>query len=370
MISLKGITWNHPRGYAPLRACSVFENISVEWDVRSLKDFGDASLSALAANYDLLVIDHPHCGEASRGPLMPFDQIIDSAELARVATDEPTSSYLSYFLDSRQWALPIDAACQVGSFRPDLIDRASLPDTWDAFFLLAERLRKREQWAVMALCPTDALCSFLTLCAQGGDPPSETQWIQKDTAVSVIEKLKLIHSYCHPESLNLNPIGIYEGMSKRDDWVYCPLAFGYADYARPETQASRLSFAYIPEKKGSLLGGAGIGVSSKCSHPEEAMRYAVYLSSPAVQSGAYVENFGQPAHPHAWEDTRCNQMTGDFFSGTYATIKQAYTRPRLSGWPEFQEMVGETMHACLQDGMSSSQASEQLEAEHRRLMCS
>lgn len=45
-ITLKGIAWDHPRGYEPLRATSeVFSKkrpeVSIQWDIRSLKEFGD-----------------------------------------------------------------------------------------------------------------------------------------------------------------------------------------------------------------------------------------------------------------------------------------------------------------------------------------
>ncbi len=48
MIELRGIGWDHPRGYEPLTAASEeFKkshlNVIMKWDVRSLKEFGDMS---------------------------------------------------------------------------------------------------------------------------------------------------------------------------------------------------------------------------------------------------------------------------------------------------------------------------------------
>ena len=69
MITLRGITWDHPRGYAPLAASvapyAQAHSVRVEWERRSLKDFGDAPLPELARDYDLLIIDHPHVGQES-----------------------------------------------------------------------------------------------------------------------------------------------------------------------------------------------------------------------------------------------------------------------------------------------------------------
>ena len=69
-ITLRGITWNHPRGLDPLLAANtVYPNVapgvSVEWTTRSLSGFGEDPLIELAASYDLLVIDHPFVGDAA-----------------------------------------------------------------------------------------------------------------------------------------------------------------------------------------------------------------------------------------------------------------------------------------------------------------
>ncbi len=42
-ITLKGMTWSHPRGYDPVVACAELylkeTGVTVEWDKRSLQDF-------------------------------------------------------------------------------------------------------------------------------------------------------------------------------------------------------------------------------------------------------------------------------------------------------------------------------------------
>jgi multiple sugar transport system substrate-binding protein len=52
MIILKGIAWDHPRGYQPLGAISEefskeYPMVSIIWDVRSLKEFGDMPIEEL-----------------------------------------------------------------------------------------------------------------------------------------------------------------------------------------------------------------------------------------------------------------------------------------------------------------------------------
>jgi len=66
-ITLKGMTWNHPRGYDPMVACSrLFEEqtgTAIHWEKRSLQDFETYPVEELARAYDLIVIDHPHVGQ-------------------------------------------------------------------------------------------------------------------------------------------------------------------------------------------------------------------------------------------------------------------------------------------------------------------
>jgi multiple sugar transport system substrate-binding protein len=369
MIQLKGITWDHPRGYAPLRACARWGDIEVDWQARSLKDFGDASIAELAAEFDLIILDHPHSGEAATGILLPLDAHIDAATLAEIATDSPSASFRSYNFEGHQWALPIDAACQVGAYRPDLVRADELPQTWEDFISFASALRKRGLWAAMALCPTDTLCSFLTLSAQLGDAPETDQWIAPATVVQVIKQLKAIRDVCHPDSLSMNPIAVYEAMSKGDEaMAYCPLAFGYTDYARPNASGHRLDFTGIPGTHSTLLGGAGIGVSAKTTEPAAAMRYAAHLCGAEIQSGSYVEHNGQPAHPAALTSEAANRHTGNFLSNTRSTIELAYTRPRLAGWPEFQEYLGDAVHQCLLDEASIDETVKDLATKHLQFL--
>jgi multiple sugar transport system substrate-binding protein len=76
-ITLRGITWNHPRGLDPLLAASdvyadLVTGVRVEWTTRSLSGFGEDPLIDLAASYDLLIIDHPFVGDAAASRCLRF----------------------------------------------------------------------------------------------------------------------------------------------------------------------------------------------------------------------------------------------------------------------------------------------------------
>ncbi len=84
LISLKGITWGHSRGYTPLKALAqrfseLHPGVEIEWQKRSLQAFADQPLDDLCPHFDLLVIDHPWVGTVARfGYTLPLDQHLSS----------------------------------------------------------------------------------------------------------------------------------------------------------------------------------------------------------------------------------------------------------------------------------------------------
>src|ERR1700748_177154 len=116
MITLRGITWNHTRGFLPKvatgqRLQELNPDIEIQWQTRSLQAFADFSIEQLAATFDLLVIDHPSIGEAAtEGLFVPLDTVLPKAFLDDQAAQTVGSSHASYAYDGHHWALAIDAA--------------------------------------------------------------------------------------------------------------------------------------------------------------------------------------------------------------------------------------------------------------------
>ena len=80
MIKLKGMTWDHSRGYDPMIATSIRfaekhdNEVDIEWDKRPLQAFADRPIEEMTDDYDLIVIDYPHVGEvAAKGLLQNLD---------------------------------------------------------------------------------------------------------------------------------------------------------------------------------------------------------------------------------------------------------------------------------------------------------
>jgi multiple sugar transport system substrate-binding protein len=360
---LRGITWDHVRGYGPLEA-SVFTykteaGIQTQWEKRSLKNFGDASLEVLAQEYDLIIMDHPHCGTAlATRCILPLNEILGHQQIVDVASNAIGPSFDSYLYEQHQWALPIDAACQVSCHRSDLLDDIPLPTSWPDVFNIAELLKSRGLYIGAALCPTDCNCSFLTLCAQFGDPVQEDKFTTIVTAREAVRVLKRLHHICHPKSSTWNPVMLYDYMSTQHDVAYSPLAFGYTNYSRKGYSDKLLSFGTIPGYYHAILGGAGIAVSAYSKEPKAAAEYAQWLCHDHYQSTGYIEAGGQPAHRNAWTNKANNDLTGGFFSKTRSTIEAAYVRPRNLNWPLFQEALGATIH----DGLITNKSTEHTSA--------
>ncbi|MEO8763282.1 MAG: ABC transporter substrate-binding protein [Ginsengibacter sp.] len=353
---LKGITWDHPRGYDPLIACSLLYTelygVTIEWEKRSLSNFGDESLAGLAARYDLLIIDHPHTGVAyETNCLFSLNELLKEEIIDALKKQTAGPCFSSYEYKGTQWALPIDAAMQCASYRKDLLDDIEPPKNWEEVFKFADTLKKKNLKIGMALCPTDSLCSFLSITAQLGSPVIEdkTLLLHQDIGLQSLELMRKMRDNFHENSLNWNPIQLYDHMCTHDDIAYVPLAFCYANYSRDGFRKNELSFTNAPGYNNAVLGGAGIGISSKSKFLQQAAHYAAWICSAEIQGSVYVTAQGQPANMVAWKSVHSNELTNNFFCNTFDTLANAFVRPRYSGWPGFQKYLGEVVHDHLKN---------------------
>jgi multiple sugar transport system substrate-binding protein len=384
-LVLRGITWDHPRGLQPLLAtagayAAHADGVVVEWEARSLLGFGEDPLEVLAGRYDLLVIDHPFVGEAaSLRCLVPLGGCLPPEPLEALAGASVGPSFASYVWDGQLWALPIDAAAQVSVARPDLLARAGeeVPRTWDEVLALGHRLRAGGLAMAMPMIPTDLVPTFYTLAANLGiEPLAEPgrEVLPAGHLDRVLDLLLALRDACHPDSARLDPPRLLDRMANDAGIAYCPLAFGYSNYARAGFRRTRLRFADIPsaggEPKGSTLGGAGVAVSSACRAPRQAAAYALWLASGPVQAEDYFRGGGQPAHRDAWTSDRSNDETLGFFRGTLRTLDRAFLRPRWPGYKTFQDLVGPVLHRFMAGQLARSALADALEearAESQRV---
>jgi multiple sugar transport system substrate-binding protein len=367
-ITLKGLTWDHPRGFAPLAAgAPEYERqhpeIAIQWQRRSLREFGEAPIERYVDRYDLLVVDHPFVGfAAAHQVLINLAGFLTEAEKRHFAADSVGPSWESYWYGGGLWALPIDAATQVASYRPDLLLGLSstVPETLDGVLELGRTARRAGKFIIVPACSTDAICLFFTLSANLGNPISEERgfFIEDPAAREVLDRLHALIAIAHPNSLDWNPIQVYDFMLSGSDAVYCPYAFGYSNYSRLGI-APRLEFTNAPAAgargcAGTMLGGTGVAVSNLSRHQPEAIAYAKWLAGPEHQKGTYFRGGGQPASLAAWTDPSVNAACEAFFAGTLQTLQTAYVRPRFDGFVRFFEAAGVEINHCLRGQVSDA----------------
>jgi len=365
---LQGITWDHPRGVDCLKAASEEfsrhnRSIRIDWTARPLREFEDTPLIELAERYDLLAIDHPHIGDAvEQGALLALEPLLPASDLNRLGEDSPGPSHASYSWHGQQWALAVDAACQVSAYRPDLIDQAELPGTWKALErLAAEHGRER---IALAANPTHLWCALLSLCeasAQntGRRPDGRPVWwgdegIDPAILVQALRLLQELLTMCAPASLKHDPISLLDQMSETDDYLYVPLVFGYVTYSHPRPGLARIRFTNPPglggTGTGTITGGVGLAISAKSKTPKNAADFLHFVTSARCQGGTYLAAGGQPGLRSVWGDPAANRPVDGFFADTLYTMDRSFLRPRLVGYPDYQRHASLRLHEMFLSG--------------------
>lgn len=369
-ITLKGMTWNHPRGYDPMAACAQRwydqTGVTVEWEKRSLQDFETFPVEELARQFDLIVIDHPHVGQVTHEKcLLPLDVAGRESERAALAAASIGQSYPSYAWQGRQWAFPIDAATQVQAWRPDLL--ATPPVSWAGVLELA-----RAGKVLVPLRPPHSLMSFYTLCGNLGRPcavngPGEL--IDLETGTQVFEMLREIADLVDPACFEMDPIAVLERMAQPGtNAAVAPLIYGYVSYSVSGFRSGLIRFGDIPPAGnsgpiGSALGGTGIAVSAFSENPDAAIDFAYWIASGDIQKADYATAGGQPGHADAWEDNIVNQATTDFYRATRATLDAAWVRPRHDGYMAFQQSASDRLN----EGLLQRQSARTVVSDINRL---
>ncbi len=375
MTILKGITWDHSRGFTSVVATAqrfhqLNPDIDIVWEKRSLQAFADENLEDLSKRYDLLVIDNPWAGTISRGKwLKPINALLSAEYLQDQASNSVGHSHASYIDQGNQWALAIDAACPVNAHRPDLLEKigADVPVTWDDVMALA-----RKGHVMCPSIPLDVYGNFLNLLKSSGKTIfATTEYVaERADALEALEMLREFQSHIHADYFKLNPIKALERMSQTDSAAYCPFTYGYSNYSRKGYAPKHIRFGSAPEvipgKAGeTMLGGTGLAISSACQHPEIAARYAEFTASGAVQSGVFYEAGGQPGHRSAWVSDEINATCDDYFKRTLKTLDHSFVRPRYAGYLDFQDIAGDPIHEYLREGGDANKVLDVLDQMYR-----
>jgi len=379
MITLRGITWENPRGYDPLIAAAAqwtatHPEVEIIWDQQPWYLFEEHILASLAAGdgkYDLIMFDHPWVGKlANEQWLLPWNSLLSDDYLVDLQQRVVAPSVKSYEWNGRLWALPLDAASHASLYRADMINRAELPQTWDdvAAWAKAHHDPPHRYGLVLSLEGVLGHCLFLSMMAGMGhhafhDPENPT--CDPQVAEYVLRLLKELIQFVPPGSTKWGPWDIYDHMSQQSDVGYSPSIFAYVNYfvGRPQSQHLRLGTVPAFSGKGSgrpILGGVGLGIAHTCTHVEEAAAYGRFLMSEETQREIFPYQSGQPATNKVWQDEQINKRVNNFYLGLNENMKNAYIRPRYPAFHALELRNGRILQQWWDDKMTLSDVIEQL----------
>ncbi len=359
MTRYRGMTWDHPRGYNALAAAG---GDLIAWDRHSLEGFESRPIAEQCALYDLVVLDHPHVGEAVASDcLIPLDTLFTADELARWDEAAIGPSLASYRYAGRHWALPLDAATQVMAMRGDIDE--PVPTTWDAVVAVAERVP-----VALSLAGPHAALSFQSICGALAEVPERPgeRFVDRGLAREAYALMARLTGEATRASAAMNPIAMLEAMATGDGPALCPLIYGYVNYAA----AGAIRYADAPRgpdgRIGSTLGGTGIAVSRRAAVTPELLDHLRWLMSDAAQRGFIPRHDGQPSLRSAWTDTDVDAAAGGFYSATRATIEAALIRPRHPHAIAFQTEASAAIRNGLLTGQPADPVLDALDAAYAR----
>ncbi|MDP0498800.1 MAG: ABC transporter substrate-binding protein [Verrucomicrobiota bacterium JB022] len=375
---LRGMTWDHSRGYLPMVASAqryqeMHPEIEIRWEKRSLKAFEEFPVEKLAEEYDLMIIDHPFSGYAAKHrPLLALDEHMPEGFMADQLANQVGKSHESYTYEGHQWALAIDAATPVAFWREDLLAKLGrkVPQTWAELLDLA-----RAGHVVCPAVPINCLMNFYSLCVALGEEPFQSEtFISEEIGWQAIADLQELIEACDPVSWQQNPIHSMNLMSSKANQqiAYCPLAYGYSNYARKGYADHLLKFGqpptYLNQPFYSTLGGTGLALSALRPNVKIAVDYAQFAASANTQRHLSTLAGGQPGHRSAWLNATNNAITHNYFKDTLPTLDRSFLRPRYCGYTRFQEEGGPILHRALRRETKPHDALRELNELYRHTL--
>jgi multiple sugar transport system substrate-binding protein len=342
----RGLTWDHPRGYRALEAAALRTDDLLRWSRQPLEGFESHPIADLAARYDLLVLDHPHIGEAvAEDCLRPLEDLFAAEEIAGWRQATTGAALDSYDWAGRHYALPLDVAMQVMARDPDTLRDA--PDSWDEVLFHSERIP-----VALSLEGPHAILTFFSLCLALGEEPASDELISDATGLEALERMRRLAAKAPAGSDRLNPIKLLEAIANRSGIALAPLVFGYVNYAVASGGKGRVAFSDAPlaakgGRRGSVLGGTGIGITRRAEPSPQLLDHLRWLISPQTQAGFIPAHEGQPSARAAWASETVNAAWNGFYRATLQTAEQAWVRPRFDGYIAFQAKASALIREAL-----------------------
>lgn len=359
-MTLRGLTWDHPRGYRPLEAYS-HPDVEVVWERQPLSGFESTPLVELADRYDLLVIDHPGVGAAvAAGAVLPVEDVFAPDDLALWESRAVEPTWASYQLAGHGWALPLDAATQACVYRPDRIPTP--PESWSEVLQMSQ----------VVLCVAGPHAGLMLLglagdrCAEDA-PVAGGRLLDRARAVEAVELLRAVWARSEQAFAHLDPIGVHELLSEGGADC-CPLVYSYASYGHTLAWSAAPRLWADDALGNGTLGGTGLAVTPRAYSKVLAVtKYVRGLLDVRTQLEVVSAVGGQSATAAVWESADVDRAWNGHYSATLQTLRTSYTRPRFDGWIGFQDELSERVRELLGNDADPAAAIDQLEHDYRKV---
>jgi multiple sugar transport system substrate-binding protein len=214
--------------------------------------------------------------------------------------------------------------------------------------------------------------NYLAICGlMGADLSGEGEvLVPREVGLAAIEVHRRLVALTPPEALDWSSIKALDAMVARDDLAYCPMVFCFNSYSRPSPGGRpRLAYSDLPDfgaaGAGSVVGGAGLGVSALRPNREAALVAVRHLMTAEAQQRIAVAG-GQPGRASVWRDAEADRANGGFFSACLGPMTRSKVRPRHAGYMALQNGAGALLREDAA-GRPTSAAGlyEAIEALHR-----
>lgn len=352
MTDYVGLTWDHPRGREALEKASgeLRGGDTIRWEAQPLEGFESAPIDELCERYDLVVLDHPHLGDAlAANSIRALDEVFDAADIEAWQAGAVGPTIDSYTMGGRLWALPLDAATQVSVRRIAAVPEA--PRGWDDI----------PARTALSLAGPHAFLSLCSVAVSLGGYPFADGFFGPE-GVGALEIMQRIADRAPAGSDRLNPIGLLDRMRDEADIDYVPLVYGYVNYSSDEV---RFGAPPASVRSGSTIGGTGIAISHRAEVSPVLADHLRWLLSPETQAGFIPANAGQPGLRSAWRDTAVDAAAHGFYSATLDTIERSWIRPRFAGYIPFQQAASSLVRDALAGIRPHADALDEIDARYR-----
>ena len=352
MKPLRIVAWDDPRCTDPLRAVSPIWKAKHNQDIkimcRSLSAFNDQPLSEISPICDVMIVDYPHmCQAVSEEAIADIHTILPDSKITPVTSAMIGTAQQSFQVGDTTPAIASDAACQLSAYRPHMLQKYGYkqpPATWESLIQMVE---KHPQSVVFSTYPSDICCIAMSLVLYHGAVTSTDSDFFSDTHAGMwaIEMLKKITQFLPAYCWQSTPQRVFQQVQTDDTTAYIAFTFGYPQKSTLENGGWR--YTSVPENTPTIMGGAGMAVSSKSPQQQQAGRFIIWYCGQEGQIHT-ARNGGLPSGVSGWKDSIANSRTHGYYSCVKDAQIRSVVRPLARWWPNAQIQIGETLCRMIQ----------------------